>query len=452
MILTGSVFYGWWDIRFLALLFFTAFVDYFVARAIENSGDEKKRKRLLLVSLLSNLSVLGFFKYFNFFAGSFVQAAETLGFHPDFVTLKIVLPVGISFYTFQALSYTIDVYRKQIAAVKQPDVYLAYITFFPQLVAGPIARSTQLIPQFQRVIPFSEPFAVSGLRLMLWGFFKKCVIADNVSVIADQLFSGTTDVTAGAVFIGTLAFGIQVYCDFSGYSDIARGCARLFGIDLAVNFRFPYFATSITDFWRRWHVSLSRWFNDYVYMPYVLQRREQGLRAMISGIILTFSISGLWHGAAWTFVAFGFVHGLAVAFELISKKWRKSLSGKIPAWIYFSLGALCTHAVILFGWILFRSESFGAVAAYVSALFSSGSTGAGVSSLLTGNWNSWLFLCGMIILILFLFTVEFLQSREFHFSFLRFRLARWSAYTFIIFILLLFGVFRQPPSFIYFQF
>jgi len=444
VIITGSFFYGCWDIRFLGLLYLTATVDFFVAKSLEKSDQEKKRRRLILVSLISNLSVLGLFKYFNFFSESTAQILSELGFHPDFITLKVVLPVGISFYTFQALSYTIDVYKKRLQAITRPDVYLAYITFFPQLVAGPIARAPMLIPQFQRLNTFNETFAISGLRLMLWGFFKKSVIADNFSVVADGVFSGQGHYSSSAIIAAALAFTIQIYCDFSGYSDIARGCARLFGIDLMKNFRTPYFANSIGDFWRRWHISMSGWFRDYVYIP--LGGSKSGYLKKSINLMATFLLSGLWHGAGWTYILWGAWHGTALITEnVLQRRTRLRLPGLVKNTLVL--------VIVIAGWIMFRAESVVHAGRYYATLAGMDHGIIGLSDILTGKWGSALFRGCMVLALAGLFIVEYTIEKGVgirHFQ--ENRIFRWCSYALIIVVLLLFGVYNSPPAFIYFQF
>lgn len=446
IILTGSFFYGCWDIRFLALLYFTATIDFLVAKALETSGSEKKRKRLLLVSLISNLSVLGFFKYFNFFADSFAELLTATGFHPDFVTLKIVLPVGISFYTFQALSYTIDVYRKRTDAVREWHVYYSFITFFPQLVAGPIARAAQLVPQLRKINPFTYADATAGLRLLLWGFFKKCVIADNLSPIADVVFDANTHPNALFTVLGTLAFAVQIYADFSGYSDIARGCARLLGIELAINFRLPYFANSMKDFWRRWHISLSSWFNDYVFTPFIIDKRNWGSAAIIIGLLITFSLSGLWHGAAWTFVLWGVWLGTAIAIEFI---WNLLKMPRLPKVFCHILVLL----VVCTGYIFFRSPDFSTAVNRIMTIFTADWSLNTNEITFAPVFQSTLFTGGLILLSAGLFVAEWLNSTlKFKIIFHQSRMLRVASYYCVIAVLLLYGVYQLPPSFIYFQF
>ena len=301
------LFYGWWDPRFLSLIFVSSLVDYVVGRVLAKETRPGRRKTLLTVSLLTNLGILGFFKYFNFFIDSFVELLALVGIEAHVTTLRIILPVGISFYTFQTLSYTIDIYRKKIDHTEDAIAFFAFVSFFPQLVAGPIERAASLLPQFLRKREFELDKAKDGMRQMLWGFFKKVVIADNVAGHVNTIFDGYHSYDGFTLFLGVFFFAIQIYCDFSGYSDIAIGVARLFGFSLMRNFAFPYFSRDIAEFWRRWHISLSTWFRDYVYIPLGGSRTATRARH-IANIIITFTVSGLWHGANWTFVIWGFLN------------------------------------------------------------------------------------------------------------------------------------------------
>ena len=443
IILTGSFFYGCWDVRFLLLLYFTATVDFFIARAIENSGNEKTRKRLLLVSLLSNLLVLGFFKYFNFFASSFAEVLNAFGMHADFATLNIVLPVGISFYTFQALSYTIDVYRKRVTAVREWDVYYAFITFFPQMVAGPIARATQLIPQLRTIAQFTHKRASSGMRLILLGLLQKCVVADNLSVLSGNLFDSELHYNWQATLLATFAFSIQIYCDFAGYSNIARGLARLLGIELIENFRLPYSAKSLTDFWQRWHISMSTWFRDYVYIP--LGGNKTAEWRVYFNLLLTFLVSGLWHGAGWCFVLWGAWHGIFLSIERLRKK---TISRKMP----LGFGTIWTMLIVFFGWIIFRSHSVFDAWKYFKTIFTL-SDGLTVTALKTGAWSNGYF----FVAIIFCYAcsswaeTKAITQQSDH-VLIKYRAGRWTAYWTCLLLIFLLGVYQAPPAFIYFQF
>ncbi|MEM9652844.1 MAG: MBOAT family protein [Actinomycetota bacterium] len=346
-------FYGWWDWRFLGLLVFSTVVDYLVGRRMEAADDGPGRQRLLAVSIVANLGVLGLFKYFGFFADSLDQALEGVGLSPLAPTVSIVLPVGISFYTFQSMSYTIDVYRRRLAPIDDLLDFALYVSFFPQLVAGPIERATRLLPQITgtRRIPDGGSVA-GGLLLILVGLVKKVVIADMAADLVTTTFGRSAEAGGLELLIAVYAFAIQIYGDFSGYSDIARGTAWLLGIELMVNFRQPYLATSITDFWRRWHISLSTWLRDYLYIP--LGGNRSGAGRTYRNLMIVMLLGGLWHGPAWTFVAWGLLHGLYLAseryFNLGGPTSLRSVSGVFRLVLTFHLVALA--------WIFFRADGF----------------------------------------------------------------------------------------------
>lgn len=343
LLLAGSyLFYGWWDWRFLGLLLFSSTMDYVVGLQLHKILHEPSRKRWLWLSVVINVSLLGFFKYFNFFIGSFSDLMQLLNIPVSLPVLKIVLPVGISFYTFQSLSYTIEIYRRRMEPTRNYLTILAYVSFFPQLVAGPIERAWHLLPQFSQIKKFRYVDAVQGLQLMLWGFFKKVVIADNLALVADMIFEPGAHHHGFTVLTGALCFTFQIYADFSGYSDIARGVAKLLGFDLMINFQSPYFSTSLTEFWHRWHISLSTWFRDYVFIP--LGGSRTGEARTYRNLMLTFLISGIWHGANFTFALWGFAHGLLLCIE-------KALGIKNRNKIYIPLVLL----VVCILWIPFRA-------------------------------------------------------------------------------------------------
>ncbi len=366
------LFYGWVEPWFCILLGGTTLVDWWVALQMEArtaetaspaavsaaaAAERKRRRTWLLVSLISNLSVLGFFKYYNFFVDSVAGALGALGLTVPLPVLNIVLPVGISFYTFQSLSYTIDVYRGRLAATRSLRDFALFVAFFPQLVAGPIERAEALLPRVQQVRVFNLVVARDALVLMAWGFFKKLVIADNVGIIANRVFA-MKDPGFEMLWAGVFAFGIQIYADFSAYTDIARGAARWLGFDLMKNFNHPYMATSPSDFWRRWHISLSSWFRDYLYIP--LGGSRHGLPRTLANVMITFVISGLWHGAAWNFVMWGAFHGTLLVIERV---WGAVLHGArhagrhraraVPLWRAIPQWALM-FVLVHIGWLMFR--------------------------------------------------------------------------------------------------
>ena len=351
LFVSSYYFYMSWNVKYVVLILFTTTVSYFAAISIEKFKSDKAKKLILVSTLISCLGVLFVFKYFNFFSESFVKLMSmfSIKLHP--MTLKLLLPVGISFYTFQTLSYVIDVYRGNVKAEKHFGIYATFISFFPQLVAGPIERTKNLLPQIKEHHEFNYEQATYGLKLMAWGFFKKLVIADNVAVYVDRVFDDVYKFEGFALILATFFFTIQIYCDFSGYSDIARGTAKLFGIDLMENFRSPYFSSSIREFWSRWHISLSTWFRDYVYIP-LGGNRVSKTRHYIN-LMITFIISGLWHGANLTFIIWGAVHGLAQIIENIFMKDKNYQ----PHGLKRVIKVLITFIFCMFAWVFFRAQS-----------------------------------------------------------------------------------------------
>ena len=366
-------FYGWWDKRFLLLMATSTLADYAIARSIERSHSQQKRQALLICSLVLNFSFLGFFKYCNFFIDSFSHVLNSVGMHGLPVTLlRILLPPGISFYTFQEVAYIVDVYKGRLEASKSILDYALFISLFPHLIAGPIQRPGHLLPQVQNSRCFRESNFFDGILLILSGLFRKCIVADNCALLANAVFAGQFGrPNLFTVLIGTYAFAWQIYGDFSGYSDIARGSAQLLGFHFMVNFRQPYLATSLQDFWRRWHISLSTWLRDYLYIP--LGGSRQGERKTYRNLMVTMLLGGLWHGANWTFVIWGAIHGGALAVE----RYMRSLLGlsmekeadepdlfSIKTWV---------HRIVLFhlvcaAWIFFRAGSFGSAVALFKAM------------------------------------------------------------------------------------
>lgn len=368
------LFYGWWDWRFLALLIGSSSLDYWVGRLLMRTDDPRRRKMLVTLSIVGNLAVLGFFKYWGFFATSLSIAMGRLGFSMHVPTLEIVLPVGISFYTFQAMSYAIDVYRREIPATKSLLHFLAYVSFFPQLVAGPIERGRRLLPQIESPRVVTQSMVEEGVWLMVQGLFKKVVLAGNLAPLADLVF-GSATFTAPAVILGTVAFGLQIYADFSGYSDIARGTARVLGFELMANFHIPYAATSLREFWQRWHISLSTWLRDYLYVS--LGGNRHGRVRTCLNLAITMLLGGLWHGAAWNFVLWGAWHALglvvarcAVGFPRVGREGVATAGakgqprGRLRTGISWGI----TMGFVFYGWLLFRARSFAAILDMTAAL------------------------------------------------------------------------------------
>lgn len=351
LILVASyVFYAWWDWRFLSLILFSTLLDFYLGKALGKSNSKKRSKSLLWTSLLVNLGFLGIFKYFNFFIDSWVEAWGGLGVDLELSTLSIILPVGISFYTFQTLSYTIDVYRKELQPTHSLLNFAAYVAFFPQLVAGPIERATRLLPQFRQARTFSYQVAKSGVYLIIWGLFKKVVIADNCAFFVNQIFDNPDNFSSAELGLGAVLFAFQIYGDFSGYSDIAIGTARLFGFQLMTNFAFPYFSRDIAEFWRRWHISLSTWFRDYLYIPLGGSRVRRSLQ--VRNVLIIFLVSGFWHGANWTFIIWGALHALFFLPLLFFKLNRKYLENDALQFQQI-LKIGFTFTIVCLAWIFF---------------------------------------------------------------------------------------------------
>lgn len=361
ILISSYVFYGWWDYRFLSLIFLSTIVDYIIGLSMAKQDSKEKQKSLLLCSVLFNLSVLGFFKYYNFFVHSWVDLFTSIGYQIKSPwTLNIILPVGISFYTFQTMSYTIDVYRKKLDPTKDFISFASFVSFFPQLVAGPIERATNLLPQILNKREFKYEQGVQGLRLIIWGMFKKVVIADSLAPIVDDIFSNYQDFEGGTLWIGAIYFSFQIYCDFSGYSDIAIGTSKLFGFELKSNFKFPYFSRNIGEFWRRWHISLSTWFRDYLYIP--LGGSKKGKWESVRNIFIIFLVSGFWHGANWTFIFWGLFHSMLFLTSFIfntNRKYTASIIGEktiLPTPKEFVQVGI-TFILVTIGWVFFRSET-----------------------------------------------------------------------------------------------
>ncbi len=355
LLFASYYFYAYWDWRFLSLIIYSTLIDFIVGKYIARTKNQQVRKRLLFISLVSNLSVLGFFKYFNFFINSLSIPLAEIGL--NVTTLNIILPIGISFYTFQTLSYTIDIYRNKIPPTSSILDFSLFVAFFPQIVAGPIVRAAEFLPQLKvkRVINWDNLFI--GFRLFTFGFFKKVFIADNLAIFVDKVFENPSVFSSITILLGVIAFGIQIYCDFSGYSDMAIGIAKALGYELPLNFNYPYIAKNITDFWRRWHMSLSFWLRDYLYIP--LGGNRKGTRRTYINLMLTMLLGGLWHGASWNFVVWGGLHGIALAFHKLISNRSFLKNAKTPLIIYSFLSRLITLFLVFVLWVIFRSSDFG---------------------------------------------------------------------------------------------
>jgi D-alanyl-lipoteichoic acid acyltransferase DltB (MBOAT superfamily) len=446
LVVASYVFYGWWDWRFLSLIVFSSLVDYTIGLQLKKTAQPSKRKLLLWSSILVNLGFLGFFKYYNFFIDSFVHAFSFFGSPIQPNTLDIILPVGISFYTFQTLSYTIDVYKRKLEPTRDIISFLAFVSFFPQLVAGPIERATHLLPQFYKKRQFHYSQAVDGCKQILWGFFKKVVIADNCAEYANQIFNNSSEHTGSTLLIGALFFTFQIYGDFSGYSDIAIGTSRLFGFNLKQNFAFPYFSRDIAEFWRRWHISLSTWFRDYLYIP--LGGSQGGTWMKVRNTFIIFLVSGFWHGANWTFIIWGFLNALYFLPLLLAKRNRTNLDvvaqdSKLPN-IKELVQMGLTFGLTVIAWVFFRAESVTHAFTYLKGLFN--------TSLLTVPTIR---PTNLLVLILFFIGIEWIGRRQ-HYAIevlllKQSRVIRWAFYMIIIAMVFVFSSNTQQ-EFIYFQF
>jgi D-alanyl-lipoteichoic acid acyltransferase DltB (MBOAT superfamily) len=372
IVAASYLFYGWWDWRFLSLILFSTIVDYSVGLGLLKQENISKRKILLWTSILVNLGFLGFFKYYNFFLDNFTTAFSFFGTEINASSLNIILPVGISFYTFQTLSYSIDVYKRKLEPTKDFIAFSAFVSFFPQLVAGPIERATHLLPQFYKKRTFDYSKAVDGMRQILWGLFKKIVIADNCAEYANLIFNNSADYSGSTLVLGALFFTFQIYGDFSGYSDIAIGTSRLFGFDLMQNFNFPYFSRDMAEFWRRWHISLSTWFRDYLYFP--LGGSRGGTWMKVRNTFIIFIVSGFWHGANWTFIVWGALNAIYFLPLLLTNNNRNNLETAAQGRLFPSIKELSlillNFGLTVLAWIFFRAENIGHAISYISGILS----------------------------------------------------------------------------------
>lgn len=444
IVLASYFFYACWDWRFLFLIIFSTITDYAVGWWLNKTLVQRKRKILLTISIVVNLSFLGFFKYYNFFVENFVEVFRLFGCELNIHTLNIILPVGISFYTFQTMSYTIDVYRRKLDATKNFVAFAAFVSFFPQLVAGPIERATNLLPQFQRKRFFEYNSAVDGMRQILWGLFKKVVIADNCAILVNQVFSDYSNYNGSTLLLAAIFFAFQIYGDFSGYSDMAIGMSRLFGFNLMRNFNYPYFSRNIAEFWRKWHISLTTWFRDYVYIPLGGSRGSK--KQIIRNTFIIFLLSGIWHGANWTFLVWGIFHALLFLPLILTNKNRKYTDVIAQGRLFPSLKELLqmcvTFSLVLIGWIFFRAETLPDAFHYIGHLFSSSFS----LSLIVEEWKN-------IAFIFILLIVEWIQRAKPHGLELNNVKNAWVRYgIYLLTVLCILWFMGSNEQFIYFQF
>lgn len=444
LLVTSYLFYGWWDWKCLLLILMCSGINYIAGVVLATNENQKNRKSILIISCVVSLGILCIFKYFNFFIDNFISAFTSMGIHLRARTLTIILPVGISFYTFKALSYTIDVYKRKLEPTKDVIAFFSFVGFFPQLLAGPIDRATNLLPQFQVKRIFEYDKAVDGMRQILWGFFKKIVVADNCAATVDMIFAGYATLPASSLVLGAIFFAFQIYGDFSGYSDIAIGTSRLFGFRSMQNFRVPYFSRDIAEFWRRWHISLTLWFRDYLYIPLGGNRGTK--YHVVRNTFIIFLVCGFWHGANWTFIAWGLINALYFMPLLLLGKNRENTDtvahGKVLPSIkeLFQMGTTFAFAVL--AWIFFRADSIGQAFSYIENLFSKSlisiPEGADAERILPK--------------VLFMVLVEWLQRGKQHgLEDLKMNsILRWSIYFGLTALICYYAGSRQ--QFIYFQF
>jgi alginate O-acetyltransferase complex protein AlgI len=447
LLVCSYFFYGWWDWRFLFLLLFSTLIDYGFGLLIYNNKG-KKQSLYLWLSVANNLVFLGFFKYYNFFAESTASLLHHMGvtIHP--YLLNIALPIGISFYTFHGMSYVFDIYRQKTTPTKNFVDYAVFVCFFPLLVAGPIERATHLLPQVQVKRFFNLGQAISGLRLILWGFFKKTVIADSSAPLVNTIFESHHTMSGFALLTGAVFFAFQIYGDFSGYSDIAIGTAKLLGFELIINFNFPYYCKSVSDFWRRWHISLYSWFMDYLFTPLSTWLRDWGKTAIYFSMIVTFMLSGLWHGAAWKFILFGLLQGLAISYEIYTQKGRKKLAKKMHPLLFNFFARGMTLTFLLLTFILFRASTARVAGQYIREMFTNPFYKRSDNGLLI----QYSFLPFIFIL---LYVIEWINKDANNiapfFGKIQHAFTRYSFYLLIFVLIIVLGTFEKT-AFIYFQF
>lgn len=462
LVLVSYIFYGWWDARFLSLIAFSTAVDFFVGLKIAKANESiasappdvrsQGARKWLFLSLAVNLGLLGYFKYANFFIESWVEAWASVGLQVHISTLQIILPVGISFYTFQTLSYSIDVYRRKLQPTRNFIAFSAFVSFFPQLVAGPIERASALLPQISQRRIFDHELATSGIRLILWGMFKKVMIADTCAVYVDDIFSNYSAYPGPTLVLGALLFSFQIYGDFSGYSDIAIGSARLFGIRLMTNFKAPYLSRDIAEFWRRWHISLSGWFRDYLYIP--LGGSKAGKKKAVRNTFLIFIVSGFWHGANWTFLVWGGLHALLFLPLLLANKNRRYSTNHFaissPREFF---GILLTFCTVVVTWVFFRADNLEHAFGYLSGWTTLPDSWLGYKWILPANAMRSDFLAILFSLILLLI-VETILSTGVHLDRLKTHLRRWEPvyWALGIVVIMMSPGLDKDVAFIYFAF
>ena len=458
LLISSFYFYMCWKVESVLILLFYIIINYIVAIEIDktkNKENQSKNKVYISISVISSIGMLLFFKYFNFFNSTLRELFKHFNLFYGIKNINIIAPLGISFYTFKTLSYVIDVYRGIQKPEKNIAYFALYVSFFPQILAGPIDRASNLLPQLHEKHSFDYDLVVEGFRRILWGAFKKIVIADRLALVVNQVYNHSHTYSGLPLIIATYSYALQLYCDFSGYSDMAIGTARIFGIKSIENFNHPYVSQTISEFWRRWHMSLSNWFNDYVYMPIVFSKKELGKLAVVIAAIVTFSLSGLWHGAAWTYVIWGTMHGIGVSFDALTKKQHKKLKKKFNKYIFKYISIFLTFNFVCFSFIFFRANSISDALYIVRNLFNFGnkSSIAIFNSNLMKSGFTQIDLINAIISIIILQIVELIERKEKSIDILKGKplILRWTSYYALILWIIFFGVFGAR-EFIYFQF
>jgi D-alanyl-lipoteichoic acid acyltransferase DltB (MBOAT superfamily) len=452
LLVASCFFYMFFKAVYILILFFTIVIDYYAGIKLEKTTDPKKKKLFLVISLIANIGVLVIFKYYNFINQNVTDLLVTWGIQNPVPFLNILLPIGLSFHTFQAMSYTIEVYRGNQKAERHFGIYALYVMFYPQLVAGPIERPQNIIHQFREPKQFEYANVSAGLKLMLWGFFKKVVVADRLAIGVDEVYSNVESYTGVALIVATVFFAIQIYCDFSGYTDIALGAAKVMGFTLMTNFDRPYAAKSISEFWSRWHISLSSWFKDYLYIP--LGGNRVSVSRLYFNLFVVFMVSGIWHGASWTFVIWGTLHGIYLIFALLTKNFGT----KITAWfgkvkMSFALNTLnvfIVFALVTFAWLFFRAETFSDAKYIVKNMFNFDSVNVSKDIYLNHGQD---FFVTSIFVIGLMELIQYLNSKYNNMLFYSAKTpVRWSFCFVLVMMICLFGVYHKNSDFIYFQF
>ena len=426
-------------------------LDYLVSKYMMLTQNEKKRWRLLMLSFIGNIGILFYFKYYNFLCDNIEGLLSLININAELPENNWLLPVGISFYTFQTFGYTLDVYNEELDAEPNFLTFALYVSFFPQLVAGPIERAGSLLPQLKEKYDLLYENCADGFRLILIGFFKKVVVADRLAIYVNQVFENPDAYSGGSVVMAAVFFTLQIYCDFSGYSDIAIGTAKLFGVDLMENFRGPLFSKSVTEFWRRWHISLSTWFRDYLYTPIAFSMRSMGKYNYVFPILISFTVIGIWHGANWTFIVFGFLHALVLLYEALTRDLRMGLSEKLPAFVTGGVGMLLTFSFYVYTCLIFRAENMGHVVELTQAMFQFEKPSL-LTTLTKSSERFDVYLCFALIIPVVIF--HFIEYKNGVIAFFEnmLRPIRWAVYIVLVLVICTLGVFNSYQEFIYFQF